>query len=59
MSNESYIKSVETVNTGGHIYNDVITLKNGVIIRISEDLIGIYKDEKADEEGNHLVMTEY
>lgn len=56
---DSFIKSTETVNTGGHIYNDVITLKNGTIIRISEDLIGIYKDEEADEKGEHLSMTKY
>lgn len=56
---DSYIASVDTVNTGGNIYNDVIVLKNGVIIRISEGLIGVYEDEEADENGDFLSMTEY
>lgn len=56
---DSYIASVDTVNTGGNIYNDVIVLKNGVIIRISEGLIGVYEDEEADENGDSLSMTYY
>lgn len=55
--------NVETVslaeNTGGHIYNDIITLKNGHIIRISEDGISIYKDDQADENGNAAISMDF
>lgn len=48
---ETFISRVETENTGGHIYNDVIGLKNGFIIRISDGVIGIYKNEEKDRDG--------
>lgn len=56
---DSQIKSIETVHTGGNIYNDVIILKDGTIIRISEGAVGVYKDEKADEDGNSIGMVYY
>lgn len=56
---DSFVKTVELgVNTGGHVYNDIITLKNGMVIRISEDLICIYASEEDDEQGNYIVFTE-
>lgn len=43
----TFIKSIDQGrNTGGNIFNDIITLSNGFIVAISEDSIGIYKSEK-------------
>ena len=55
---ETLIDSVSTDQTGGHIYNDVIRLKNGMIIRISEDLICIYDDDEKDQEGTPITFAE-
>jgi hypothetical protein len=56
---DSHIKSVETINTGGHIYNDVITLYNGTIIRISDDCICVFKNEQAEENYDPISTTYY
>lgn len=49
---ETFVKTAEFgCNTGGHIYNDILTLKNGYIIRIAEDGIGIYANEEDDQTG--------
>ncbi len=54
---DSIIESVETMHTGGNIYNDVIMLKNGYVIRLSDDCITVSKNEKEDDEGNNLWHT--
>lgn len=46
-------------NTGGNIYNDVITLKNGYVIRVSEDIVGIYESQAADEVGDACVSVSF
>ena len=56
--NKTMIQSVSTDQTGGHIYNDVIRLKNGMVIRISEDVICIYANEEKDEEGTPIAFAE-
>jgi len=56
---QTFVSSVELgLNTGGNIYNDVITLNNGMVIRISEDLVCIYKNAEADENGDYTSFTE-
>lgn len=52
---ESYLQSVSTNDTGGNIYNDVITLKDRTVIRVSENTVQIFKNETADEENEPLV----
>lgn len=49
---DSTIKSISTDNTGGNIYNDVVTLKDGTILRISEGAVTVYKDAAQDEDNN-------
>ncbi len=56
---DSQIASIETINTGGHIYNDIIVLKTGHIIRISEDGMSVYRNEKDDDDGNDLWHTSF
>lgn len=48
---ETFIDAVHTDQTGGNIYNDVVKLKNGYIIRISADGLSVYENEAADEVG--------
>lgn len=44
---DSFVKTVDlAANTGGQVLNDVITLKNEMVIRISEDCICVYENEK-------------
>lgn len=51
-ADESFIASVHPAQqTGGNIFNDIITLKNGYIIRIAEDSMGVSKNEQEDEYG--------
>lgn len=52
---ETFISSVSTDNTGGHIYNDVIILKSGIRIQISEESICIYGNEEMQEVSNYIV----
>jgi hypothetical protein len=51
---ETVIKSVITYHTGGHIYNDVITLKDGTVIRISDGAVVVFKNEADDDENNEI-----
>lgn len=46
-------------NTGGNVLNDIITLKNGYIIRISEDGLSVYKNEEADTAGEYECYTNF
>lgn len=54
IENYEFIQSVETQDTGGNIINDLIILKNGMRIRISSDIIGIYANEEKDDEGEAI-----
>lgn len=56
---ETQIKSISTDQTGGNIYNDVITLKNGHVIRISEDDLSVYTDSAKDEIGDDLTHCSF
>ena len=58
-NSETQIKAVHTDQTGGNIYNDVIELKNGFIIRISEDGLSVFKNEQDDETGEDLTHVEF
>ena len=58
-SDESFIKNSEFVNTGGHIMNDVVTLRNGYIIRISDEGLSVYKDADADENGEQIAFVNF
>jgi len=40
------IKSIETVNTGGDMMVDLITLKSGKVVSIGIDFIVLYEDMK-------------
>ena len=42
MSNREHIEKVETWNSGGNIMLDIVTLKDGTVIVISDDLIVQY-----------------
>jgi len=55
ISQESFIETVSLAEqTGGNIYNDIITLKNGKLIVISGDGIFIFKDEETYANGEEL-----
>jgi hypothetical protein len=54
---ESYISSISTDNTGGNIYNDVIELKDGIIIRIGEGTVSVFSSSEEDEENNPLATV--
>lgn len=56
---ETNIKSIETQQTGGHVYNDVITLKDGIIIRISDGGLSVFKNAKADEDNDEVSFIEF
>jgi hypothetical protein len=53
-SKETRISKVVTDNTGGNIYNDVIVLKDGIIIRISEGVISVFANADEDEDNNPI-----
>jgi len=46
----TFVQSIETVNTGGNVMNDVITLNNGTVIAISEEIICLYGSREAYED---------
>ena len=48
------IESVRTDYTGGNIYNDVVTLKDGTTIRISEGVITVFKDNSQTIEAGQI-----
>ena len=58
-SKETQIASVHTDQTGGHIYNDVIELKNGFFIRISADGLSVHKNAQDDETGENGTHVEF
>lgn len=44
---DSQYVEVGTADTGGGIYNDIIRLKDGKVLVISDDLIGLYESDDA------------
>lgn len=56
---ETVIKSVSTEHTGGNIYNDVIRLKGGEIVRISDGAVCIFRSDEADAENNPIGTVYY
>ncbi len=52
--NYEFIKEIHTQHTGGHIYNDVIILKDGQVIRISDEMVVVFNDIKADEDNEEV-----
>lgn len=56
---ETQLKAIHTDQTGGHIYNDVIELKNGFIIRISADGLSVHKNAQDDETGENGTHVEF
>lgn len=52
-SEDSFIKEVdEGWHSGGNIYLDLITLKDGSVLVISEDAIDLYKNRKSFDDGD-------
>lgn len=55
----SFIRNIDVCQqTGGGLENDVVILKSDHVIVISEDLIGIYKNEESRAQGIHLSMVD-
>ncbi len=51
-SEESFIEDVDDGwNSGGHIFLDTITMKDGTVLVISDDLICLYKNQDSFDEG--------
>ena len=50
---DSEILNIQTINTGGNIYNDVITLKNKQVVVITSDAVYLFKSFK-DYDNNSL-----
>lgn len=49
---DSLLESVETGwNSGGNIYLDFITLKDGTVLVVSEDAIGLFINRESFDEG--------
>lgn len=50
---DSLLESVETGwNSGGNIYLDFITLKDGTVLVISYDAIGVYRNRESFDNGD-------
>ena len=45
---DTMIKSVATENTGGNVFNDVIVLKCGTVIRISDGMVRVLASDNED-----------
>ena len=58
-NSETLIKEVRTDNTGRNVYNDVVVLKNGWIIRIGSDGLSVFKNEEDDENGIDAAKAEF
>lgn len=58
-NDKSFIKHSDFVNTGGNIMNDIIVLRNGYIIRISDEGLSVYPNEKADEHGEAVCWADF
>jgi len=55
--NYSSLESIETgYNSGGNIYLDFITLKDGTLLVVSEDAIGLYLNRDAFDNGENPIQ---
>lgn len=43
-ANLSFVESVSTHNTGGNVMNDLVHLKNGMILAITDEIVCCYSD---------------
>lgn len=59
MNDYEFISTVRTEHTGGNIYNDVVQLKDGTVIRISEGAVVVFKDALADEDRDEIGHVYY
>lgn len=53
--NTTFIKSVRTENTGGNIMVDFVTLEDGKILAISDELIGLYPNMESFDNGDEPI----
>ena len=53
-----FIKDISTYNTGGGCMNDIIHLKDGTVLVISDDCIGLYANIAEYDNGEHLDTIE-
>lgn len=44
--NPAHIEGIETINTGGNMMVDLVTLKSGQVVGIGDDFIVLYEDMK-------------
>lgn len=40
----AFIDSVTTENTGGNVFNDIVHLKNGMVLVIADEVVACYSD---------------
>ncbi len=55
----TYVKSIETEQTGGGVMLDYVTLKNGYVIVIGEDMVCVYRSMDDFEAGDFAESTVY
>lgn len=53
-----FIKEIYTENTGGGCMVDFIVLKNGALVAINEEYVGVYKNRDDFFEGESIALTE-
>lgn len=57
-SEESFIESIDDGwNSGGHIFLDTITMKDGTVLVISDDVICLYKNQDSFDEGKQCICS--
>lgn len=51
-----YVEKIETMDTGGMTIVDFITLKDGKVVCVSDEYIGLYKDIDSfyESESGHI-----
>ena len=55
---ESWIRELDTVDTGGNITNDIISLTDGTVIVISDETVALYASRR-DYENNNQEHAEF
>ena len=53
------IVSVETENSGGSCMLDFITLRNGQVLVINDEYVGLYESKRAFYEGERQIIGVY
>jgi len=55
---QSFIESIDDGwNSGGHIFLDTITMKDGTVLVISDDVICLYKNQDSFDEGKQCICS--